>query len=111
MSIVGEDGFELSATSSMGEISRDVEDLVRHAIGPHHAYPDGFVLFCGTMFAPVADRGEAGLGFTHRRGDVVTIGSPALGTLANRVEHCDRVEPWGFGAGALLRNLAARRLL
>jgi fumarylacetoacetate (FAA) hydrolase family protein len=112
MSIVGEeDGFELSATSSMGEISRDVEDLVRHAIGPHHAYPDGFVLFCGTMFAPVADRGEPGLGFTHRRGDVVTIGSPALGTLANRVEHCDRIEPWGFGAGALLRNLAARRLL
>jgi fumarylacetoacetate (FAA) hydrolase family protein len=112
MSIVGEeDGFELSATSSMGEISRDVEDLVRHTVGPHHAYPDGFVLFCGTMFAPVADRGEPGLGFTHRRGDVVTIGSPALGTLANRVEHCDRIETWGFGAGALLRNLAARRLL
>ena len=63
----------------MSEISRDVTDLVGHAIGSHHAYPDGLVLFCGTMFAPVADRGERGLGFTHQPGDIVTIATPGLG--------------------------------
>jgi fumarylacetoacetate (FAA) hydrolase family protein len=111
LTIEGEDGFRLEATSSMGEISRDIEDLVAQAIGAHHAYPDGFVLFCGTMFAPVVDRGAPGLGFTHQRGDLVAIASPALGTLINRVETCERIEPWSFGAGALMRNLASRGLL
>jgi fumarylacetoacetate (FAA) hydrolase family protein len=111
LTVTGEDGFKLAATSSMREISRDVEELVGHAIGAHHAYPDGLVLFCGTMFAPVVDRGEPGLGFTHHRGDTVAIGTPALGTLVNRVEHCTRVPLWDFGAGALARNLAARGLL
>lgn len=109
--VKGEDGFRLEATSSMRAISRDIEDLVAQTIGPHHAYPDGFVLFCGTMFAPVADRGEPGLGFTHRRGDLVRIASPELGGLVNRVETCERVPPWTFGAGALLRNLNARGLI
>jgi fumarylacetoacetate (FAA) hydrolase family protein len=68
------------------------------------------VLFCGTMFAPVVDRGEPGLGFTHRYGDLVRIASPQLGGLVNRVEACDRVSPWTFGTGALMRNLAARGL-
>lgn len=109
--VEGEDGFRLEATSSMRAISRDIEDLVAQTIGPHHAYPDGFVLFCGTMFAPVTDRGEPGLGFTHRRGDLVRIASPELGGLVNRVETCERVPPWTFGAGALLRNLSARGLI
>ena len=111
LNVTGEDGFHLGATSSMREISRDVEDLVSQAVGAHHAYPDGFVLFCGTMFAPVVDRGAPGLGFTHHQGDLVTISSPMLGTLANRVEHCTRIAPWQFGAGALMRNLSRRSLL
>jgi fumarylacetoacetate (FAA) hydrolase family protein len=111
LTIAGEDGFVLEATSSMREISRDIEELVAHAAGPHHAYPDGFVLFCGTMFAPVADRGAPGLGFTHKPGDLVAIATPALGTLVNRVEDCTRIAPWDFGAGHLMRNLAARGLL
>ncbi|WP_418161934.1 fumarylacetoacetate hydrolase family protein [Benzoatithermus flavus] len=111
LEITGEDGFRLTATSSMREISRDIEDLVGQTIGAHHAYPDGFVLFCGTMFAPVIDRGEPGLGFTHHAGDIVTIASPMLGTLANRVDLCERIAPWSFGATALMRNLAGRGLL
>ena len=111
LTIAGEDGFALQATSSMREISRDIEDLVAHAIGRHHAYPDGFVLFCGTMFAPVIDRGAPGLGFTHRWGDIVAIGNPRLGTLVNRIEDCTRIPLWNFGTNALLRNLSARGLL
>lgn len=111
LQVLGDDGFRLDAVSSMGEISRDVEELARQAIGAHHAYPDGLVLFCGTMFAPVVDRDAPGLGFTHHPGDIVTISSPALGTLANRVNHCTQIEPWSFGTGALMRNLSKRGLL
>jgi fumarylacetoacetate (FAA) hydrolase family protein len=105
------DGFRLAGTSSMGEISRDVEDLVAAAAGAYHQYPDGFVLFCGTMFAPTEDRGAAGQGFTHHRGDLVAISCPELGTLANRVDRCDALPAWDFGLGALMRNLSARGLL
>ncbi len=93
----------------MREISRDIEDLVAHAIGRHHAYPDGFVLFCGTMFAPVVDRGAPGLGFTHHRGDIVAIGNrPAWHAgQPDRGLHPDPA--LGFRHGALLRNLSARR--
>lgn len=111
MSVVGEDGFRLQATSSMAEISRDVDDLVRATAGAYHSYPDGFVLFCGTMFAPTEDRGAKGQGFTHHVGDVVTIGCRELGLLANRVDRCDALPPWTFGTRALFRNLAARGLL
>ena len=111
LTIEGEDGFRLEATSSMSEISRDVVELVGHATGPHHAYPDGLVLFCGTMFAPVADRGAPGLGFTHQPGDLVAIATTRLGTLVNRVEDCTKIPTWDFGTGALMRNLAGRGLL
>lgn len=111
LSIAGEDGFALEATSSMREISRDIEELVAHTVGRHHAYPDGFVLFCGTMFAPVVDRGAPGLGFTHHRGDLVAIANPMLGTLANRIENCTDVPLWDFGTTQLMRNLSARGLL
>jgi hypothetical protein len=57
----------------MSEISRDPADLVAQTRGAHHQYPDGFVLYCGTMFAPVQDRDALGAGFTHHMGDVVTI--------------------------------------
>jgi fumarylacetoacetate (FAA) hydrolase family protein len=109
--VEGTDGFVLEGSSSMAKISRDPLDLVGQAIGPNHQYPDGFVLFCGTMFAPVKDRYGPGQGFTHAIGDVVTIAAPALGALVNRVEYSDAIAPWTFGAGALMRNLARRGLL
>ncbi len=107
----GEDGFELDDTSSMAEISRDPEELVGQTIGASHQYPDGFALFTGTMFAPTRDRGEAGLGFTHEVGDLVTISAPELGALVNRVGFSDRIPRWEFGTGELMRNLAERGLL
>jgi fumarylacetoacetate (FAA) hydrolase family protein len=109
--VVGEDGFQLTGTSSMAEISRDVTDLVAQTIGASHQYPDGLVLFAGTMFAPIQDRHQPGQGFTHAVGDLVTIACPELGSLTNRVDRCDRIPPWTFGSGALMRNLAARGLL
>jgi fumarylacetoacetate (FAA) hydrolase family protein len=109
--VSGDDGFALTGTSSMAEISRDVADLVGQTIGPDHQYPDGLMLFCGTMFAPIQDRDQPAQGFTHKLGDLVTIACPELGTLVNRIQHCDRIAAWTFGAHALMHNLAARRLL
>jgi fumarylacetoacetate (FAA) hydrolase family protein len=109
--VEGEDGFRLDGTSDMGRISRDPADLVASTIGSHHHYPDGFVLYLGTMFAPIQDRDGKGQGFTHKVGDVVTIASPKLGRLSNRVVHCGDAEPWTFGTGALMKNLAGRRLI
>jgi len=111
LEITGSDGFVLDATSSMSKISRDPLDIVTHAWGPHHQYPDGFVLFLGTMFAPVKDRGAPGMGFTHKIGDLVSISTPKLGRLVNCVTTSDRAPPWTFGISALMKNLAARGLL
>ena len=111
LEITGTDGFVLEGASSMSKISRDPLDIVTHAWGPFHQYPDGFVLFLGTMFAPVKDRGAPGMGFTHKLGDLVSISTPRLGRLVNRVTTSDRAPPWTFGIGALMRNLAARGLL
>ena len=109
--VEGPDGFVLQGRSSMRMISRDPLDLVAQAIGVHHQYPDGMMLFLGTMFAPTQDRHGPGQGFTHVVGDVVTISTPRLGALVNRVEHTNRIAPWGFGARALMENLARRNLL
>ena len=95
----------------MRKISRDPTDLVKQTIGDHHQYPDGFVLFLGTLFAPVQDRGVAGMGFTHHVGDRVDISNEHLGTLTNTVRLCGDCAPWSFGASHLLRNLAQRGLL
>jgi fumarylacetoacetate (FAA) hydrolase family protein len=95
----------------MTEIARDPADLVRQLMGRHHQYPDGAVLFLGTMFSPVKDRGAPGQGFTHKVGDVTTIAAPELGTLANRMTLSTEAPPWAFGAGALMHNLARRGLL
>ncbi len=111
MTVDGADGYRLTGTSSMARISRDPLDIAAQAIGPNHQYPDGFVLFLGTMFAPTDDRDHPGGGFTHKIGDVVRISTPGLGTLINRVDRCDRIPPWTFGTGALMGNLAARGLL
>ena len=109
--VEGEDGFRLDGRSSMRRISRSPESLVAAAAGRHHQYPDGFCLYLGTMFAPVKDRGEAGSGFTHHRGDLVRISTPALGALVNRVDLSTECPPWTFGVAALMRNLAGRGLL
>jgi fumarylacetoacetate (FAA) hydrolase family protein len=111
LDIRGTDGFVLEGVSPMNKISRDPLDIVTHAWGPYHQYPDGFVLFLGTMFAPVKDRGAPGMGFTHRIGDLVSISTPKLGRLVNRVTTSDKATPWTFGISALMRNLAARGLL
>lgn len=111
MQVRGEDGFVMQGASSLSKISRDPLDLVAQACGPHHQYPDGMMLFLGTMFAPTQDRHGPGQGFTHAVGDVVTVSTPRLGTLANRVNTCDRVPPWTYGTAALMRDLARRGLL
>jgi fumarylacetoacetate (FAA) hydrolase family protein len=111
LQIDGSDGFSLSGRSSMAMISRDPLELVGHAMGANHQYPDGAMLFLGTMFAPTQDRGEPGKGFTHMVGDIVTVASPAIGALINRVNHSDKIDPWTFGVVGLMRNLAARGLI
>ena len=111
LEVVGEDGFRMEGSSSMSRISRDPLELVANAHGRHHQYPDGFVMFMGTMFAPSADRGAPGHGFTHKAGDMVRISSPRLGVLENQVVASEDAPPWTFGVAALMRNLAARGLL
>jgi fumarylacetoacetate (FAA) hydrolase family protein len=111
LQVTGAEGYVLSATSSLSEISRDPLELVAHAHGRHHSYPDGFVLFTGTMFAPTDDRYRPGEGFTHAAGDVVSISTPALGTLVNTVTTAEDAPDWTFGIGELMRNLAARGVL
>ena len=95
----------------MSQISRDPLDLVSQTCGAHHQYPDGFMLFLGTLFAPTEDRDTPNQGFTHKDGDVVEISSAALGTLRNTVRRSTECSPWSFGIGALMQNLAKRRLL
>lgn len=95
----------------MALISRDPLDLVEQAIGANHQYPDGLMLFLGTMFAPTQDRFGEGQGFTHVIGDIATVTTPTLGALVNRVNRSDRIPPWTFGARALMNNLAQRNLL
>ena len=109
--VEGEDQFVVEGASSIARISRDPADLVAQMIGPHHQYPDGAVLYLGTMYAPVQDRGAPGSGFTHKTGDIVTVSAPGLGRLVNRMRPTNECEPWAFGAGALMRNLARRGLL
>ncbi|MBU1336105.1 MAG: fumarylacetoacetate hydrolase family protein [Alphaproteobacteria bacterium] len=109
--VEGEDGFVLEGHSSMNQISRTPESLVAATIGGHHQYPDGLVLYLGTMFAPVQDRGGAGKGFTHKLGDIVSISTSELGTLTNRVNLSTKCPPWTYGASHLLRDLARADLL
>ena len=109
--VEGEDGFVLEGRSLMSEISRDPLDLIAQVIGRHHQYPDGFVLFLGTLFAPIEDRDEPGQGFTHKLGDRVTISSKGLGVLRNTVRLSTECPPWDFGLADLMRNLAARGLV
>ncbi|WP_320774332.1 fumarylacetoacetate hydrolase family protein [Streptomyces sp. CRN 30] len=111
LTVEGTDGHRLRAESSMAAISRDPLDLVAQLIGDHHRYPDGAVLYLGTMFAPVEDRDAPGQGFTHHDGDLVTITTPRLGSLVNRVRPSEECAPWEFGLADLMRSLSARGAL
>jgi fumarylacetoacetate (FAA) hydrolase family protein len=111
LTVAGDDGFRLEGTSHIAQISRDPVDLVGQMLGPYHQYPDGAVLFLGTMFAPIQDRDTPGEGFTHKLGDIVTISAPELGALVNRMSTSDKCAPWTYGASHLMRNLAKRGLL
>lgn len=111
LAVDGPDGFRLTGRSSMAEIARDPADLVAEMINTTHQYPDGAVLYLGTMFAPTEDRGAKGLGFTHKIGDVVTIRADELGSLTNRMALASQAPPWHFGVADLMRNLAERRLI
>jgi fumarylacetoacetate (FAA) hydrolase family protein len=106
LEVEGDDGFRLEGESSMAEISRSPEELLRAAMGAHHQYPDGIVLYLGTMFVPSRDRGETGKGFTHHIGDRVAISSEKLGTLVNTVRLSPDCPPWSYGASHLMRDLA-----
>lgn len=106
-----DDGFALKGSSTMKKISRSPESLAKATLNKHHQYPDGFVLYCGTLFAPTQDRGEKGQGFTHKHGDRVSVANPKLGVLWNTVQSTDQCPPWEFGASHLMRNLAGRGLL
>lgn len=111
LTVEGPEGYRLEGASAMSKISRDPTELVAATIGRYHQYPDGVVLYLGTMFAPIEDRDVKGQGFTHKVGDIVTIASPKLGRLSNRVVRTDEAEPWTYGAAALMRNLARRGLI
>ncbi|MDO1580476.1 fumarylacetoacetate hydrolase family protein [Rhizobium oryzicola] len=111
LKVEGQDGFTMTGESLMSAISRKPSQLVGQLLNPNHQYPDGAVLFLGTMFAPVKDRRGAGQGFTHEIGDRVEIATPALGRLVNWVDRSDACPPWTFGSQALMRNLANRGLL
>ena len=111
LKVTGQDGFVLRGKSSMSQISRDPTDLVKQTVGSHHQYPDGFMLFLGTLFAPTQDRDAKNQGFTHKVGDVVEISSAGLGALVNTVRLSTECPPWTFGISALMSNLAKRGLL
>ena len=110
LTIEGPEGYLLEGTNVMAEISRDPLDLVAQTLSEHH-YPDGFVLFCGTLFAPTQDRDTPGGGFTHKVGDRVTIASRRLGKLTNTVTTSRDAPAWEMGIAAFARNLAERGLI
>ena len=109
--VEGEDGYVLNGASNMSKISRDPADLTGQMLNEHHQYPDGAILFLGTLFAPIEDRDAPGKGFTHKMGDIVTVSSPELGALTNRMTSTGKAAPWTWGTSHLMRNLAKRGLL
>ena len=111
LSISGKDGFNYSDLSKMSEISRSPEDLVNQVCDRHHQYPDGFMLFLGTMAAPTEDRDVPGEGFTHKIGDKVTISETNLGELTNFVNLSTACPQWEFGIASMIKNLSRRDLL
>ena len=111
LEIYGEDSYEVKGINRMNQISRSPQELVTQLINSNHQYPDGVMLFLGTMFVPTKDRLSPDSGFTHKVGDKVVISSPELGSLINWVNLCDQITPWRFGILALIDNLHERGLL
>jgi fumarylacetoacetate (FAA) hydrolase family protein len=111
LQVEGVDGFQLKGGSSMSKISRDPIELVDQMIGRDHQYPDGAVLFLGTMYAPIEDRAGNGQGFTHMIDDLVTVASSKLGALTNRMRLTSDCPPWTFGTRQLMRHLARHGLI
>jgi fumarylacetoacetate (FAA) hydrolase family protein len=109
MVVRGPEGFVMEGASSISQISRDPLDLAAQAMGKYHQYPDGMMLFLGTMFAPTQDRHGPGQGFTHVVGDTVAVSTPQLGTLFNHVTTSDQAAPWTYGVRALMQDLARRK--
>jgi fumarylacetoacetate (FAA) hydrolase family protein len=104
-------GFRCEGENALDRISRDPAELAAATRSREHQYPDGFMLFLGTMYVPTDDRRGPGQGFTHEIGDVVRIASDKLGALVNEVTTSDLAPPWTFGARALMRSLGRRGLL
>lgn len=111
MKIIGKDNYVLEAESTMTKISRDPLDLVAQTCGEHHQYPDGFMLFLGTLFSPTQDRGDKGKGFTHHLGDSVFITNQHLGSLQNNVQLSTECRPWEFGVRSLMKGLFRIKML
>jgi fumarylacetoacetate (FAA) hydrolase family protein len=109
LTITGTDGFVTSGQNLMAEISRSPEELVAQTLNDQHQYPDGLMLYVGTMFAPTEDRHNDGNGFTHRPGDRVEISTPKLGTLVNWVNYCDAIPPWNYGVNKFIKYLRQTR--
>jgi len=109
LKVEGPEGFVMQGSSAISQISRDPLDLAAQAMGKYHQYPDGMMLFLGTMFAPTQDRHGPGQGFTHVVGDTVAVSTPKLGTLFNRVTTSDQAAPWTYGVRALMQDLARRQ--
>ena len=65
----------------------------------------------GSLFAPIIDRGDEGMGFTHKYGDTVNIYNDRLGMLVNEVDDCTKCPPWHFGIAELIKNISKRNLL
>ncbi len=109
--VEGPDGFSLEGSSSLVKISRDLADLSAQMLGKHHQYPDGAILYTGTMYSPIKDRDAPGKGFTHKMGDIVTVSTPKLGAIVSRMQSAYDCPPWTFGTSQLIRNLAKRGLI
>lgn len=109
--VEGPDGFSLEGSSSLVKISRDLADLSAQMLGKHHQYPDGAILYTGTMYSPIKDRDAPGKGFTHKMGDIVTVSTPKLGAIVSRMQSAYDCPPWTFGTSHLMRNLAKRGLI
>lgn len=111
VAILGTDGFDLSHSTQLSELSRPVDELVAQAAGPLHKYPDGFALFLGTVFAPTVDRDGDGLPFSHHAGDLVAIRHPLIGSLVNRFELATELTLAESGIRGLYASLSTRGLI